>query len=513
MENLCYERITSGLNRPFWLNEPRRDFDSLKKDIECDVVIIGAGIAGLSIGYFLSQTKLSVVIIEDGLIGSGESSRTTAHLTPILSEPYSELIKIFGESSVSEIFASHMSAINEIRKICASATDNCEFVDNLDGYLCLADPRDKDTFEREFHLLKKYNASVEFGRGDTGMLKTQWIKIPGNAQFHPVKFMNHLADTIVKNGGIIYNNTHADLIEPGLIKTSEGYTIKASHIVAASNSPITGKASIHTKQAAYRTLVVAGIIDKSEIQPTLYWDTGNYDETGAQRSYYYVRTTPYNDKEYLLIVGGQDFKAGQYDDEERRYETIREWTRQRFHVKEFVYHWSGQVLNSIDQIAFIGKSEDDIYIATGFCGNGMTFGVLAGMLIRDLILDIPNKWLDLYSPSRMPCKSLIDFGQENMNVAKYYLEWLSSSDQSDISQLKKGEGMVVKRGMKAIAVVRDFDGVLHEYCATCPHLKCIVHWNNDEKSFDCPCHGSRFSGCGKVVMGPANKDLDTKNED
>jgi Rieske Fe-S protein len=213
----------------------------------------------------------------------------------------------------------------------------------------------------------------------------------------------------------------------------------------------------------------------------------------------------------VLIVGGEDHKTGQADDADQRFRRLESWTRERFPVAtSFEFQWSGQVMEPVDSLALIGRNpldHDNVYIATGDSGNGMTHGTIAGMLITDLIAGRQNPWTDLYDPSRKTLGALKDFTKENLNVAAQYADVVTPGEVSDVTEIKPGEGAVVRRGTKKVAVYRDESGGLVERSAFCTHLGCVVRWNSTEKTWDCPCHGSRFHHDGHVVNGPAIKAL------
>jgi nitrite reductase/ring-hydroxylating ferredoxin subunit len=238
----------------------------------------------------------------------------------------------------------------------------------------------------------------------------------------------------------------------------------------------------------------------------LYWDTLD--------AYHYIRTQPIDSLTDLLIVGGEDHKSGQADDQVERWGRLVEWTRSRFAMAGPVQHrWSGMVMETTDGLAFIGRNpmdEDNVYIATGDSGMGMTHGTIAGLLLTDLILGRDNPWSQIYDPSRKPVWGMAwrEFLSENLNVAKEYAkDWLGGSDVSTEEEIALGEGAVMRRGLGKVAIYRDERGVCHEHSAVCPHLECIVHWNGAEKTWDCPCHGSRFDALGRVIAGPANSPL------
>ncbi|HET9432765.1 MAG TPA: FAD-dependent oxidoreductase, partial [Chitinophagaceae bacterium] len=226
------------------------------------------------------------------------------------------------------------------------------------------------------------------------------------------------------------------------------------------------------------------------------------------------RLQGYNDEFDLLIAGGGDHKTGQAEKEqipeEERYEKLIDWTAKRFpQIRDVVYRWSGQVMEPLDSLAFIGKNpgNENIYIITGDSGNGMTHGTLGGLIITDMINAIKNPWADLYKPTRIPLKVAGKYMREVLSMAGQYVDWISKEDVESADDLQNNEGGIISSGLKKLAVYKDNDGEVHVFSATCPHLGCVLHWNADEKTFDCPCHGSRFSKEGEVINGPAISSL------
>jgi glycine/D-amino acid oxidase-like deaminating enzyme/nitrite reductase/ring-hydroxylating ferredoxin subunit len=335
------------------------------------------------------------------------------------------------------------------------------------------------------------------------------IRFPGQGQFHPLKYLAGLASVIQRNGGQIFTQTHATVVEdgpPARVKTQSGATVSAKAVVVATNTPINDRVAMHTKQAPYRTYVIAARVPRGSVPPALYWDTLD--------PYHYVRLqnacSSDGDEMDLLIVGGEDHKTGQATHMEARFARLEAWTRERFSIDGVEHYWSGQVMEPVDSLAFIGRNPGDknIYIVTGDSGHGMTHGTIAGLLLTDLICGKNNAWADIYDPSRKSFRALGEFAKENMNVAARYTAHLRPGDVRDEAAIPLDSGAVVRHGTKKVAVYCDESGQHHECSAICPHLGCVVAWNPVEKSWDCPCHGSRFDPYGKVVNGPANEDLE-----
>lgn len=512
--------ITSGDNVSYWVDSTSIiSCSTPNKDIQTEVLIIGGGIAGLTTAYKLLKAGKKVVLVEDGYIGSGETGRTTAHLASALDDRYYFLENIFGEEAIKLIAESHTAAIDEIEKIVASLNIDCSF-ERVNGYLFLHETDKDKNLDKEFLAAQKAGLQtymlketpfIEHGN------KQRCIAFSNQAQFHVLHYLQGLVKGVISLGGTIYTQAHAkDITKEGA--NVNGFTFSAQHIVVATNSPINDTFTMHTKQHAYRTYVIAGKVPKGMLPHFLLWDTGDQESKWISEPYHYVRLEHFDDEYDLLISGGEDHKTGQTDEEGipqvERYQRLEAWTRGYFPMMEDVsYRWSGQVLEPVDSLGFMGKNpgDDNIYIITGDSGNGMTHTTIGAMIICDIIMGVKNKWAEVYNPSRITLKTTGDFVKEAGNMASQYLDWLSASDLKNTVDLPAGEGNVISSGLKKIAVYRDYDNRLKAFSAVCPHLGCIVHWNKDEKSFDCPCHGSRFASDGTVINGPSETDLNKIN--
>jgi Rieske Fe-S protein len=341
-------------------------------------------------------------------------------------------------------------------------------------------------------------------RFDTGLC----LRFPHQGQFHPLKYLAGLTQSIERQGSKIYTSTHVDKVQGGAaarVQTSNGTVVTAKAIVLATNTPITKLATVHFKQSAYNTFAIGVKLPHNSVPRALYWDTLD--------PYHYVRLQTLDQKSDLLIVGGEDEKTGESCDANASHRALETWTRERFPMaQEVTFRWSGQVMNADDGIAYIGKGfldEENVYIATGDTGLGMTHGTIAGILLTDTILGRKNPWAEVYDPSRIrpSMATTTDFIAENTKTALHYLDWLTPGEVDSVEKIAPGTGAIVRRGLTKFAVYRDENNVVHTLSAVCTNLFCIVTWNNAEKAWDCPCHGSRFDCHGKVLTGPANRDL------
>jgi len=474
---------------------------SVEENVHVDVCVIGGGIAGLSTAYHLCKAGRSVAVIDDGPLASGMTRMTTGHLTNMLDDRYFELEKLHGEESMRIAADSHTAAIESIDEIVRREGIDCDF-SRLDGYLFLAAGDKPETLDRE--LDAAHRAGLK-GVERVARAPFEWntgpaLRFPRQGQFHPLKYLAGLAQVIRRDGGRIFCHSHADHVEGGVPALAHvgRHIVTADAIVVATNVPINNLLAIHTKQAPYMTYVVGARVPAGSVPKVLAWDTGD--------PYHYIRL-----QDDVLIVGGEDHKSGQATDSPQRYRKLEAWARSRFPAMgEVEFMWGGQVMEPADFLAFIGRNpmdHDNIFVATGDSGMGLTHGTIAGILLCDLIVGRTNPWEKLYSPSRVPLKAAADLAREDLNMAAQYGDWLTAGDVKSVDDIARDSGAIVRRGLEKLAVYRDASGALHECHAACPHLGCIVQWNPGEKTWDCPCHGSRFDAHGHVMNGPANRDL------
>ena len=486
----------------------------LAEDEGTDVCIVGGGIAGLSVAYHLTKEGKRVVVLDDGPTAGGETSRTTAHLTFYNDDGLSKIESLHGEEVLRVSTQSHQAAVDRIEQIANEEGIDCDFK-RLNAYLFI-NPRGQgyDFLDKELdaaHRIGLTDAHYVDSAPIDGYDTSRCLCYPRQAKFHPLKYLAGLTKAIQSRGGKIYNHTHATSITggtPARVETSAGRAVVAEAVVVATNTPVNDLVAIHTKQAPYRTYVIGARVPRGTLTDALYWDTLD--------PYHYVRLQPINGKDYdILISGGEDHKTGHHNDADRRWDALEQWTRERFKMMgEVEFRWSGQVMEPVDCLAYIGRNpldKENVYIATGDSGMGMTHGTIAGMLLADLILGRPNEWERIYSPSRVTPKASARFVQENVDVAVKYVDWVKPAEVKSPEEIAPGSGALMRSGLKKLAVYKDEAGAVHVHSAVCPHLGCIVAWNGGEGTWDCPCHGSRFDATGKVVNGPANTNLSSES--
>ena len=477
---------------------------SLKESIETDVCIIGGGIAGLTTAYLLAKADVKVVVVDDGVIGGGETARTTAHLSNAVDDRYYRIEKWHGEEKARLAVEAHTRAIDEIERIAREEQIDCDF-SRVDGYLIEAEDGE-DNLDDELRAAHRlgFDEIVQVARAPIEHFETgKALKFPRQGQFHVLKYLRGLAESIKRDGGRLFSGTRVVEWQGGdapQVKTASGQIIKAGSIVLATNYPLMSK--MFAELPAYRTYVIGARIPKNAVEKALFWDTAD--------PYHYVRTQPEAEAD-VLIVGGEDHRTGQEGDDAERFEKLWQWTRERFpKAEEVIYRWSGQVLETHDGLAFIGRyssGEPNVYLITGDSGMGMTHGTIGGMLVSDLIAGRENSWAEVFDPSRILTQSIVEAIPEIISSTAPYVDWMTGGDVSNADEIKPGEGAIISRGLTKIAAYRDEDGKLFQRSAVCVHMGCLVRFNSTEKTWDCPCHGSRYGIDGHPINAPAFEPL------
>jgi glycine/D-amino acid oxidase-like deaminating enzyme/nitrite reductase/ring-hydroxylating ferredoxin subunit len=486
-------------------------FAPLAGDAEAGVCVIGAGIAGLTSAYLLAQEGRDVLLIDALGIGAGETGRTTAHFFPP-DEWYGGIEQRFGAAQARLVAGSYAHALDLVEGIVRREHIDCG-LERLDGYLVGAyepAPGGAVSDETVARLQHERHAAVRAGVAAELLLAVPGLDVhlgpcvryPGQAQFQPLQYLAGLAHAFVARGGRIHGATRAHRVRGDqrrqVVCTDRGQ-IHAGAVVVATHTPFNDRVVMHTKQAGYRSYVVGLRLPKGSVPRLLLWDLAD--------PYHYVRLAQDGVGNDVLVVGGADHKTGQDDHPVHRYDELERWARVRFPAAlEVAWRWSGDIMEPADGLPFLGRNpmdDDNVYLITGDSGNGMTHCTIGAMLVADLIMERPNPWAALYEPSRKPVHGLGEFAGEQANVMARYGEWLSGGEVDSVHAIAPGQGAVMRDGLRRVAVYRDPESGLHALSAKCTHLGCAVHWNGAERSWDCPCHASRFDTNGKVLHGPA----------
>ncbi len=480
-------------------------FGPLRQHVEADVCVVGGGVAGLNVAYALAREGRQVVILERENLGSGETGRTTAHLVTALDRGYATLCDVLGVERARLAAESHGRAIDFYAATCAREAIACDFR-RLDGYLFQGDG-EPERFASERAAMAEVGLpgiALVAPPGWEGTDKGPCLRIPNQGQLQPLQYVAGLAAAITRLEGRIYEDTVVTEVHDDHVVTEGGAVVRAPAIVIATNTPINSRFGIPLRQAAYQTYVIAAVDDTPSPVPALYWD--------VEDPFHYVRSVARAGRPNVLLIGGEDHKTGQDEgvSADGRYARLEAWAHRHFpDLGGIVERWSGEVMESLDGLALIGRlaPKSNVFVVSGDSGNGFTHAGIAAVLLPDLIVGRASDLTELYDPTRLPLKALPELAREGVNTAAQYAAWLAPSDVSGVDSIPHGGGAVLRRGVSRVAVHRDERGELHACSAVCPHLGGIVDWNADERTWDCPCHGSRFDAFGRLLHGPANSDL------
>ncbi|TSB47442.1 FAD-dependent oxidoreductase [Alkalicoccobacillus porphyridii] len=494
-----------------WLTEASQStFPKLEQDLEVDVAIIGAGTTGVTAAYLLSQAGLGVALIEANHVLHGTTGYTTAKISSQHGALYHKLIKQAGEEKARLYYEANENALNFIRELVEKENIDAE-LETKDAFIYATSESYVEKIKNEADAYQQLGIKGILEEGDVGLpfdvLKS--LRLPNQAQFHPVKFFGGLVPSILKNGGQIYEGTRIETVKgkrnPTAI-TTDGYTIKSKHCIVSSHFPLNDKTGLYfTRLHAQRSYCLA-VEPKSDLPDGM---SLNIEPNGTS-----LRSATGPSGEPLLLIGGAGHTAGKIEDSSfQSYEQLKQFGEKWFGVEDIPYRWSSQDLITLDSIPYIGQNvagEDHIYVATGFGKWGMTNGVAAALLIRDLILDQDNQYTTLYDPLRTKLKktSIASFVQENTDVTKEFVKGKVQKRDKELEDLENNKGAVIKYNGKQTGAYKDEQGNAHLLNITCTHMGCTLNWNDAERSWDCPCHGGRFSYTGEVLEGLPTKPLD-----
>jgi glycine/D-amino acid oxidase-like deaminating enzyme/nitrite reductase/ring-hydroxylating ferredoxin subunit len=491
----------AGLTTSVWMSCEVPDFPVLAdQERDPEICVVGAGIAGLSIARALALRGHDVLVLDRGPVGGGQTARTSAHLSSALDDRYYLLRKHFGAEGARLAAASHRAAIDEIERTVKELAIACEFA-RVPGYLF----GDEAVLARE--LPAATEAGLEAAFVDHAPLPFETgraLRFEHQAELQPLAYIAALARDLQARGVRIRTNTHVLEVTGGElceIKVQGDRTLRAKAVVDATGFGITSRFDIPIRMAAYRSYCLAFTIPHDAIPHGLYWDTSD--------PYHYIRLASDAAGDDVLVVGGEDHRVGQ-GDPDQAWAALEAWTKQRFPmVGDKVAHWSGQIGEPSDGLAYIGAlpGAHNVFMVTGDSGNGLTHGVIAGMIIPALIAHEAHPWAELYSIGRSKLHGIGTLVHEAIKSNIPFRDWISPADVSSVDDIKPGHGATVRRGLHLVAAYRDSAGICHERSARCPHLNAVVRWNAAEQTWDCPAHGSRFDGCGRVLNGPSARDL------
>ncbi|MBP2001884.1 glycine/D-amino acid oxidase-like deaminating enzyme/nitrite reductase/ring-hydroxylating ferredoxin subunit [Paenibacillus shirakamiensis] len=483
-------------------------FPALDQDIQTEVAVIGAGITGITTAYLLAREGFKVVLADMNQVLEGTTGYTTAKVTTQHGLVYDKLIKHFSEKEARLYYESNQEGLALIRELVGKHNMDCQFKEQ-DAYLYADNEKDLKELRKEWKAYEKLK------------LPGQWVEsiplpipvlgaivVKNQAQFHPLEYLKALLEDFIAHGGTVYEHTtledQADDHNGKLaLKTLEGHTITCDYAVSGSHFPFfDGGELFFTKLHAERSYVVAGI-------PETSYSGGMYLSSGSNvRS---IRSAEW-DGQTVILYGGEGHKTGQGICTIKHYENLEQFGGELLGLKSIPYRWSAQDLFTLDGVPYIGPLSDkhpNVFVATGFGKWGMTNGTLAALMIRDQIQNKENRYTNVYTPSRFKLNpnSLKTLVVQGADTAQELISGKIDILHRKAEELKPDEGALVRYDGKKAAAYRNSDGELYIVDATCTHMGCEVEWNEGERSWDCPCHGSRFNVQGAVLEGPAIEPL------
>ncbi|MFX3623574.1 MAG: FAD-dependent oxidoreductase [Ectobacillus sp.] len=491
---------------PYWRESANiPSFPKLAEDIQVDVAIAGGGISGITAAYLLAQEGFKVAILEAGSILNGTTGHTTAKITAQHDLIYDELINHLGKEKAKLYYKANSEALEFIKQTIQKRNINCDFSEE-DAYLYANSSEYAHKIITELQAYKKlgidgdYVDSIPF---DIPIKAGLVMRKQG--QFHPLKYLANLVQEITEAGSSIYENTTAIDIEEGKqpkVITRDGYKVSCKFVISCTHFPFfDGKSFYFARMYADRSYVLA-------VKPKQQYPGGMY--LSVDEPVRSLRYTPING-EKLVLIGGGSHKTGQGIDTMKYYKELEAFSEEVLGIQEYCYRWSAQDLTTLDKLPYIGhitSGSPNIFVATGYRKWGMTSGTAAALLLRDLIMEKDNPYKELYTPSRFHADPDIkNFIIQNADVAAHLIEGKLDFNRRDIHDLANDEGAVVTVNGQRAGAYKDNDGILHVVDTTCTHMGCELEWNHGDRSWDCPCHGSRFSIDGEVIEGPAKKPL------
>lgn len=496
---------------PYWIDSaPIRPFSALRKSINVDVLVVGAGVTGITTAYLLKKAGLSVALIERERVASIDTGHTTAHLTYVTDVDLQELAKNFGNDHAQATWDAGAAAIDEIERIIDDEKIQCEFT-RAPGYVHAR--TDKKVSDKEVSFLRKEAAlAKKLGFEATFLNAIPYFDVPGvhfanQAKFHPRKYLGKLVEKISGQGSHVFENSGAAEFDPKKRRARVGKSwISFDRVVMATNNPLVGFDSMtsatlfQTKLSLYTSYAVGARVPLHSLPEAMYWDTRD--------PYDYLRVDRHCDHDYV-VFGGQDHKTGQVEMTEKCFALLVPRLKKIVPGARIDYRWSGQVILTNDGLPYIGQNAERQFIATGYCGNGITFGTIAAVMARDWATGGKNPWSDLFAVDRRKIKGATwNYLKENADYPYYMIkDRLAQAEADSVRALDPNEGAIIKSRGKKIAAYRSRNGTIHKLSAVCTHLGCLVRWNPAESTWDCPCHGSRFKPTGEVVAGPAEEPL------
>ena len=496
-----------GANTSLWQAhiDPYKSSNTADVHSRYDVVIVGGGITGISTGLLLQRSGLTCLLLEAANLCFGTTGGTTAHLNTLLDTPYTTISKNFNKEKAKLVAQATKDAIDLIRDNIHLYDIDCGF-EEADAYLFAQDDKQEKELGDILEASQEAGLDIDYSQKIPVPFSFQAaVKVGGQAKFNPLLYVYALAKAFEKAGGVIVQNCRVTGVEQNEIievETSKE-VYKTRDLIYATHIP-PGVNLLHLRCIPYRSYAMALTLADNKYPKSLSYDMAD--------PYHYYRTQQVNGQNFL-IAGGKDHKTAHEDNTNRCFLELENHLRKYFDIAEIKYKWSSQYFEPADGLPYIGHlpgHPNNIYVATGYGGNGMVYSNVAALILKEILLNENKKYDDLFDPNRIkPVAGFTNFIKHNADVAKHFVgKWFSHEDLQELADLAPGDAKVVIYENKKLALYKTEDGKVHALNPICTHLKCEVKWNAAEMTWDCPCHGARYSYDGKVITGPADSDLE-----
>ena len=493
--------------RSYWLDSaPDSDYPRLTRDLRVDVAVVGAGVLGVTAALFLKQRGATVALIEGGRVAGGVTGNTTAKVSSAHGLHYEAVRSSFGADGARDYATANEWALERMAAVVDELGVDCDWR-RKPAFVYSVDPEQRGKIDKELAAATDAGLPVSLveAAAELPFPIDAAVRYDDQAEFHPVKYLRHLAREIPGGGSHVFERTRVVSAKdghPATVTTRDGATVTADNVIVATHFPFLDRGLYFARMHAERSYAIGMFVDDHQVEG-MYLSTESPAHT--------IRSIPTKRGE-MLMVGGESHKVGQ-SDEAARYAAVEAWAREHWSVREIAYRWSTQDAMPVDGVPYVGKlnpGAKSLWVGTGFLKWGLTNGTAAAQILADRILgDEPPQWAALFDSTRLkPIASASEFVKENVNVARRMVgDHVARPDFRSTDDIPRGEGGTVRVGTRKVGVYRDEGGELHAVSTLCTHLGCAVVWNTGERSWDCPCHGSRFDPDGHVLEGPAVKDL------
>jgi glycine/D-amino acid oxidase-like deaminating enzyme/nitrite reductase/ring-hydroxylating ferredoxin subunit len=498
--------MTPRATDSLWIDKaPPTSYPSLESDLEVDVAVIGGGITGITTALFCKQEGVRVAVLEKGVVSGAATGMSTAKASALQESLLSQVRKIAGTDALQAYVRANVAALERMDALVREHAIDCSW-ERLPDYTYAGDESQVSTVDQIVEAGQEAGLPVERVTDvPLPFAVPAAVRLDGQAQFQPATYTRALAELVDGDGSAVYESTMVTGVSPNApyeVEVEGGVTVRARHVVVATQYPLLDRGVFFARLEATRSYIVAGRV-KEEPAPDAMLITAGQPTRSVRRW-----------GEWLLI-GGEGHQTGASKADPERYEQLIEFGRRHYGITDFPYRWSTQDGMPIDHVPYIGRyhpSAEGLWAAGGFQKWGMTNGTVAAMIISDLIAGRENPYAAHFDPNRARVRSAPKLAQLNLLAGLHFFgDRLKPADVSSSSDVPAGEARVVRSGLGKVGVYRDESGGLHAVSLRCTHLGCLTKWNDAERSWDCPCHGSRFDPDGKVLAGPAVKPLEPRD--